>query len=679
MHTQHTKAVRQVLRNHGYDIPEGSSVKHTESALQDFHSSNGSPEKWNTRSKKNTPDVLKADGINQLPHTAAPAKGTGMTATGATGNARQVGDAASADAWGAPAAPRRLEPAASPLSTIETPIVKTITGAVKSATGYGGEPSGWAGDGKTGGGLLHTIGKVAKIAGESVLAGPLAPLAAGLLTANSTGGGKKPTPTATTKTTQPSVTPKTTTTNRTVSYSSGSGTSTTPSSSGSTSSTTVPSTSVADKKAADTRAAADAQAASMKIVTDAIAAAKAQNLPLLGPADHYAGAPVMKTPTPISLKDFVTDPAKLAQAQANQTYNPQISQANRSIADATRQGAINIADLQKWYGNAGSIAAAGAQQSHTMGQQDQANQGTVAQGILSAFGGSAGQGGDSLANTALIDSKQLAGQGQASDAFNSMLQGLISTQGAADTNSQRNRDQTSIGSMKDALTALIAQKASALTTNTAANTQQNLTNTLGIKAQNNTDAYNTANFNAGNAYQRFTANNTADTNRTNENVAITGANNAMNSAGLNTGITMATLPSALDAASLANDATTANIDYKTASAAAVLQQAYAKGQLSKVQYDKTLSEISLNKYKLAHPAGAKATDILGTRTYLGQGLAALLKGSTDPNKVAQIIRQLSPGITGSQTPRSFYQSVIVPTLVAGGYTGTTPAMFGLTG
>lgn len=178
------------------------------------------------------------------------------------------------------------------------------------------------------------------------------------------------------------------------------------------------------------------------------------------------------------------NPAKVGAAQAGSEYDPQISQANQNISDAGKQAKINLADLSKWFGDAGSIAKTSATQSKQDFATAQKDNTAASQAILSAFGGDAGAGGASLANTAQNGANTLAAEGANTSSFNDMLKGLISSQGADAQTQQNSKDQASIADMKNALTSLVAAKAKALTTDTASARQQNLTNLLGITQAN---------------------------------------------------------------------------------------------------------------------------------------------------------------------------------------------------
>lgn len=182
---------------------------------------------------------------------------------------------------------------------------------------------------------------------------------------------------------------------------------------------------------------------------------------------------------------YAVNPDKYAAAQVDEQFGPQIAAANKTIGDATGQAKINLADLTKWFGDASSIASTGAKQAKHDDQAAINDHAQAAQSILSAFGGNAGAGGQSIDNTAQNGNNLLSATMANHSDFNDMLKGLIGDQGATALTQQNHTDQKNIGDMKSALTALIASKAAALTADTAGARQQNLQNLINITQSNN--------------------------------------------------------------------------------------------------------------------------------------------------------------------------------------------------
>jgi hypothetical protein len=339
-------------------------------------------------------------------------------------------------------------------------------------------------------------------------------------------------------------------------------------------------------------------------------------------------------------KAYETNPQKYGQATANATYNPQINAAKLAISQAVKQGKINIADLTKWFGAAENIAKTGAAAAHTQMQADQKGNTAAATAILNSFGGNAGAGGTSLANTAQNDSTQLASQAESTDAFNNMLKGLISTQAASAKTTQQNMDNASIADIRNTLSSLIGAKANELTKDTADAKNQNLSNL----------------------------------------VSITNANNSLSANNLNRAITLAELPGTLDASNLGNAYKQSEIDKNNALINQTLQNMHNRGLIDQATYDHLTAEthkLTTTKATTKLPKGAFANampaDIINARNYLTTQLK-----NANPSSKQQIINLATAYSPWSVSTPGVFQKVIMPALIQGGYNqGINPASFGL--
>lgn len=200
------------------------------------------------------------------------------------------------------------------------------------------------------------------------------------------------------------------------------------------------------------------------------------------PADLKA----MKDPKGlINAAKYLVDPAAYGQSVGNSQFGSQITAAQQAIKDAQASADMSQTNLGKWFGDASSLAASGAKAVQATDKAAIANQGKAGSALLAAFGGNAGAGGAGIAETAQNGVNSLSDLMASHGAFDNMLGGLISAQGATAKSQQAASDTKSMNDIKATLSGLIAQKAAAIQAATSQGRQQNLQNIISVNGANN--------------------------------------------------------------------------------------------------------------------------------------------------------------------------------------------------
>lgn len=337
--------------------------------------------------------------------------------------------------------------------------------------------------------------------------------------------------------------------------------------------------------------------------------------------------------------DYTVNPGKFGAAEAAAQYNPQISAGQLGIKQATAQDKVNMADLGKWFGDAASLTASGAKQSAADYKSAEVDQNAAGKGILAAFGGNAGAGGQSIANTGNIASGALAQEAANTGSFDQMMKGMVGTLGASTKHTQQTADTTNIATMRQALTSLIAAKANALFTDTNTGKQQNLQTILGI---NN-------------------------------------ANSSQKAAAVNQAIAEAELPGNLALQGLKQDNYKSEIGSRDQASQNASTALYLKRIMDSASLKHTGAEINALHARTTGSgkslySNATLTDILGVRSYLAGAIKA--GNYKTPQEVAQAVKTYSPWDT---TNPSVFTKVILPSLAQAGVSGVTPGMFATSG
>lgn len=157
------------------------------------------------------------------------------------------------------------------------------------------------------------------------------------------------------------------------------------------------------------------------------------------------------------------DVNKMAQAMANEQFQPQVNDAQLQVNRDPRQSAQNEADVANWYKQALDAQAKAGQQDQAATQAGVHATDAATQALVQSLGGGANQGSGEVAAAGQNASGTLQALGQAQSNLDSELAPILQAQAAQQRTDQHNIDQTKLENDQQVLRDLQGQRGNAET------------------------------------------------------------------------------------------------------------------------------------------------------------------------------------------------------------------------
>lgn len=185
---------------------------------------------------------------------------------------------------------------------------------------------------------------------------------------------------------------------------------------------------------------------------------------------------------PVMGKFGLIKPNQYAQNLTKMQYSPLLHQIAQQIAMDQAQGAQNVADINKWYGDAGTLASGGTAADSAAATGAVNAQNAANQAIIGALGGGANPAAGEVGAFGALMSGNLQGLGLNQHGFDTTQQTLVGQEGAQAATNQSNLNAQALQALQQQQTQALSQRGLALKQNLADAQNLRLQQAAGLQA-----------------------------------------------------------------------------------------------------------------------------------------------------------------------------------------------------